>query len=133
MSEDQLKTLTGLSWKNILNLRALFTSMRDTSTRSVIQALIIFLFKLKTGNSNQTIASIFGLPYEQQVSEFFTQIITGFEKDILPYYFGCNTVSRQQLIANTCDTAKKLLNIGENQLVLIVDGTYIRHQKSKNN
>ncbi|XP_008553228.3 uncharacterized protein LOC103575255 [Microplitis demolitor] len=133
MSEDQVKTLTGISWENILNLRSLLTSMRDTRTRSVTQALIIFLFKLKTGNSNETIASIFGLPYAQQVSEYFTQILTSFEKEILPYSFRYNAVSRQQLIANTSDNAKKLLNVNENQLILIVDDTYVRHQKSKNN
>lgn len=38
MSEDQVKTLTGLSWENILNLRSLLTSMRDTSTRSVMSS-----------------------------------------------------------------------------------------------
>lgn len=133
MSEDQVKALTGLSWENILNLRSLLTSMQDTCTRSVIQALIIFLFKLKTGNSNKVISSIFDLSYDQQVSEYFIQIMTSFEKDILPYYFGYNAVSRQQLIANTCDTAKRLLDVGENQLILIVDVRYIRHHKTKNN
>jgi len=52
----------------------------------------------------------------------------------VPYYFGYSFVSRQELINNTCDAAKKkLLNFVENQLVLIVDGTYVRHQKRQNN
>jgi len=34
------------------------TSMRNRQTRTITQALVVFLFKLRTGNSNVSLASI---------------------------------------------------------------------------
>ena len=48
--------------------------------------------------------------------------------------FGVNSVTREDLIVkHTSEIAKKLHSINEDTLVLICDGTYIYHQKSKNN
>lgn len=133
ISEDQLKALTGLTWENVIELKHMLPSMRSTKTRSVTQALIVFLFKLRTGNSNRTIAAVLGLQYEQYVSEFFNEVVKGFKRDILPLHFSYSAIVRQDLISNTSSTAKKLLNLSENQLVIICDGTYVQHQKSQNN
>lgn len=132
MSENQIRILTGLCWQNIIELRQLLTSMRNTSIRTVTQALVVFLFKLKTGNSNSVIAGVLGLPYEQHVSTFFKEVLRSFKTDIL-LHFGLTSVSREDLIKNTSLTARMLLNLRDDQLVLIFDGTYIRHQKSFNN
>lgn len=112
----------------------MLTSMRDSDERSVIQALVVFLVKFRTGNSNDIIQKIFGLKYPQQVSDYFHQVIESFEKYILPVHFGINAKSRQDLIKNeTSYLAKHLLEFGETSLGLIFDGTYIRHEKSRNN
>ena len=79
------------------------------------------------------IAAILGLEREQQVSDFCRSVVKSFEKDILPSYFGFATLPRKTLIENqTSLVAKKLYGITD-QLALIFDGTYIRHQKSSNN
>jgi len=46
------------------------TSLRNSKSRYVIQALVVFLFKLRTGNSNKVISSIFQLEYEQSVFDY---------------------------------------------------------------
>ena len=58
--------------------------MKNTDTQTITQVLIVFLFKLKTGNSNKVNASVLGLPHEQ-VSTLFNEILKSFEKDILPF------------------------------------------------
>lgn len=58
LSEKQLLIFTGLTWENIILLRDRLTSMQNRQTRAVTQALVVFLFKLRTGNSNKTLASI---------------------------------------------------------------------------
>nr|XP_034192559.1 uncharacterized protein LOC117609911 [Osmia lignaria] len=132
LSEELLKVLTGLTWENIISLRELMTSMQSSETRNIIQAIIVFLFKLRTGSSNSMIAAILGLEYEQ-VSNFCKFVLTSFQKDILPIHFGFGSFSREYLIDNeTSDIAKQLCNIS-NQLALVFDGTYIRHQTSTNN
>ena len=84
LSEHQLQVFTGLQWENIIELRAMLTSMKNSTSRSSTQAIVTFLFKLRTGNSNKVIASILGLERDQQVSDFSTSVLQAFEKDVLP-------------------------------------------------
>jgi len=107
-------------------------SLRNSESHSVIQALIVFLFNLRTGNSNKMIASILQLKNEHDVSDYSNSVIKSFENDVLPLRFGINSLNRDDLIQNcTTKMAKKLFNVNNN-LFLICDGTYACHQKSIN-
>lgn len=133
LSEERLKVFTGLTWKDIQLLQSMMTTIRNSECRTVTEALATFLFKLRSGNSNNMIATILGFEREQQVSDFCASVMNSFEKDILPDHFGFTALSREDLIKNhTSAMAQKLFNIN-NQLALILDGTYIRHEKSTNN
>ncbi|XP_074099024.1 uncharacterized protein LOC141527435 [Cotesia typhae] len=132
-SEKQLEVFTGLSWDELIKLSEMLTSMRKSVNHNVFQALAVFLFKLRTGNSNAVISSIFGLARDQMVSDYCDEVISSFEKDVLPHCFGIHAISREILLANTLNTAKKLYQVRDDQLIFICDGTYIRHQKSTNN
>lgn len=133
LSEDHIKVFTGLSWENIQELSQMLTSLRNSHSRNVTQALVTFLFKLRTGNSNALIAAVLGLQREQQVSEFSDSVISSFEKDVLPAHLGFSAVSREQLIQNeTSRMAQTLLKLND-RLAVIFDGTYVHHEKSSNN
>lgn len=59
-------------------------------------------------------------------------MIKSFENDVLPFRFGVNALSRNELILNhTTEMAKQLFD--SDKLFLIFDGTYARHKKSSNN
>lgn len=73
--------------------------MRSTDNRTVVQALVVFLCKLRTVNSNKLTASILELNEEQLVSEYCKQVMHAFEKDVLPTHFGFSGLSRQELIS----------------------------------
>lgn len=133
ISEKDLKVFTGLSWENINFLTEIMVSMKNSECRTIEQALIIFLLKLRTGNSNQVICSMLGLEREQMVSDFCASVLKSFSVDILPTRFGISSISREDLIKNeTSDIANKVYNLN-NKLALIFDGTYVRHEKSTNN
>lgn len=133
--EKRLKVFTGLNWEQFNTLRSMFVTMRNSSSRKVIQALVVLLMKLRTGNSNKTIAAILELDHEQQVSAHCTAVLNSFEKDILPRKFGLKAteVSREFLLTQTSAVAKKLYELKDDQLALVFDGTYVTHQKSSNN
>ena len=98
--------------ENIIELKEMLTSMRNSQARNVTQALVTFLFKLRTGNSNSLISVILGLENEQKVSQYCDSVIKSFEKDVLPNKFGFTAASREDLLNNqTSFFAKKLLNI----------------------
>lgn len=133
LSEKQLFSFTSLSDNQLQELSKLLVSMRSSHSRDVTQALVIFLFKLRTGSSNNFISSIFGIDNEIKVSDFCKSVINSFEKDILPIFFGVKSISREELIRDhTSIFLKKLFSL-TNVLALVFDGTYLRHQKSKNN
>lgn len=133
LSDNDIKVFTGLTWENITAVTNLLSSsLRDTKTRSVVQAVVVFLMKLRTGNSNVMIKTILQLPYEQAVSEYVGSVINAFEI-ILPLRFGIKSCIRQDLIVNhTTIIANELCGTNDT-LIVICDGTYASHQKSKNN
>jgi len=133
LPERDLKVLTGLTWGNVNELSDMLTSMRDTQGRNRTQALVTYLTKLRTGNSNNVIASILGLPREQQVSEYVEAVVNSFERDVLPKYFGVSATSREEVVGNQSEFARKLLNLKDDQAVFIFDGTYVHLQNSSNN
>ena len=108
-------------------------SLRNSHSHSAIQALVVFLFKLCSGNSNKMLSSILQLKNEHNVSDYCDSVMRSFEADVLPHCFGLDSLNRDDLIRDhTTDMAKKLFNTN-NKLFLICDGTYARHQKSTNN
>ena len=133
LSKKQIKIFTGLSWENLFDIKDSINSLHNSQSRSVIQALIVFLFELRTGNSNKLLASIFNINNEQSISEYSKSIIQFLGKNVLPLHFALNSFNRDNLIQNhTTEIAKKLFDVQDN-LLLIYDGTYARHQKSTNN
>lgn len=73
-----------------------------------MHALVVFVFKLTSGNSSSTIFAIFGSQPTQWVSDFTTSVLRSFETDFLPSRFGIKAVSRNDLLQNhTLLLAKK--------------------------
>lgn len=108
ISEERIRTLTGHTWDNIIELRSMMTSMRNSEVRNVIQALVIFLFKLRSGNSNNCIAAILGLE-EKQVASSIDSVLNSFKNEVLPKHFGIDAFSREFFISH--NPAKMLHNV----------------------
>ena len=127
MPEEQLQLFTGLNWENIIKLREIMTSMRDCQVNTVTQALVVFLVKPKTGNSNKMDAAILQLEHKQLVSKNSESVIKSFEKDILTSRLRFVASSRCDPIAHhTTEIAKMLLcsdSDSSKKLYLIADGT----------
>ena len=117
----------GLTWDHLDDSKEKLISLRNHSSRSVIQALVLFLFKLCTGNSNKIISSAFELDNEQQISDYCASVIKSFETDILPIHFGSSALNRDDLIYNhTTEITRKLFDVSDN-ICIICDGMYSRH------
>ncbi|KAJ8683762.1 hypothetical protein QAD02_019554 [Eretmocerus hayati] len=133
ISDARLKVFTGLTSDELKDLVSRMKSLRASENRNAIQAVVTCLFKLRTGNSDEVIASILDLRNPRLVSHFCTSVLNSFEVDILPKRFGPTVYTRDYLIKNhTSPIANKLFNIGD-RLTLICDGTYVSHEKSANN
>lgn len=92
MSKEKVKVLTGFQPENILELAAMLKSIRNTANRSTVQALTIFLFKLRTGCSDEVVAATFGFTRTQFISEICDSVIRAFKNDVLPHFFNLQHV-----------------------------------------
>ena len=89
-------------------------ALRNSQSCSVIQALVVFLFKLRTGNFNKKLPFILQLKNEHDVSDYSTRIMKSFEKDVLPHRSGLVFLKRDILILDhTTDKSKKLFDIDD--------------------
>ena len=132
LTDEQIQSFTGLKYHELERVAESLKSMRDVPGRSKTQALVIFLFKMRTGTSNSTIQAIFGLQSAEYVSCVVASVVESFEKDVLHDQFGISACERSELIGTqTSPFVNKLF--GTDSLALIFDGTYLRHGKSSNN
>lgn len=61
LSEEEMHMFTGLTWGNMKDLEKMTTSLKNSKNRIKMQAIFIFLFKLRSGSSDAMIASTIGL------------------------------------------------------------------------
>ena len=71
------------------------------------------------------------MEYSQQISNIFHSVLDSFDKDVISTKFGLKNLTRADLLNENSNIATKIH--GTDKLILICDGTYIRHQKSTNN
>ena len=50
LSEKEIEIFTSLTWDQLNDLKDKIISLRNRSSHSVIQALVLLLFKIRTGN-----------------------------------------------------------------------------------
>ena len=55
ISEERVRVLTGVSWEQLTAIRKLMINMRDSENRTVLEALVLFLLKLRSGNYDRLI------------------------------------------------------------------------------
>ncbi|KAK7871248.1 hypothetical protein R5R35_007537 [Gryllus longicercus] len=93
LSEERIKAFTGHNGDTIILVRDMMQTMRDSHNRNVLQALVIFLFKLKSGNSDKLIAAIMDIT-EEVVRDSIQSVLKCFRDYVLPTYFGVEAHTR---------------------------------------
>ena len=132
LTDEQIRLFTDLNYDELSSLAALPTSMRNVEGRSILQALVIFLFKMRSGNWNAMVAAVFGLEHPQRISDVVDSIIRSFENDVPPFRLGFSAHTRAYLIENETSGFVRPLFGASNGLALMYDGTYVRHGKCVN-
>lgn len=131
--DERIQLLTGYDVEQIKTLKNMLVSMQISDTCSVNKALFVFLFKLRSGNSNSITASIFDIKNDHQVSDYCESVLSSFNRDVLTLHFGVHAYSREELITNHTSPYVKKLHGFENRLILIADASYLRHEQSNDN
>ena len=76
-------------------------------------------------------SAFFGIRNASLISHICDEVVSAFKKDIIPYYIGASNITRDFLFTRQSEITKRLYP--DAPLILIADGTYAYHQKSRNN
>ena len=116
------------------NLLSNLTSMRNSSVRSIRVALAVFLIKMRLGLSNKVLASLFHLKSKRIVSRIVHNTAEALLKDFVPYHLGFQHIDRKTVLENQqTPVASQLMTDRDDQVIVVMDGTYLFVQKSSNN
>lgn len=132
LSDEDYKTLLGVSIDQFIDLNQHVTSMRNTKERTIRNAIGIFLFKMKCGLSNALIATLFGFSSRRQVARIIQQTRTALVRDFVPLHLGFSHLSRDTIVNDhTTDIAKQFFSDPiSDTVILVMDSTYVFIQKS---
>lgn len=131
LDEDLCLSHTGFSVDQFIYIHDHLESMRDSFNRTKTQALAIYLFWLKTGLDQTSIAAYFNIGEQLDVSRILQQTRSALACSFVPLHLGPNARNREEWLAQNTYLANELYTTRKNQLVLIADGTYCYCQKVK--
>jgi hypothetical protein len=116
------------------NLLNNIISMRNSYVRSIRVALTVFLVKMRLGVSNRVLASLFHLKNKRVVSRIIHEVTEALLKDFVPYHLGFQHIDRKTILQHhQISIASQLMADQDDQVIVVMDGTYLYVQKSSNN
>jgi len=94
--------------------------------RSTRNALAMFLMKLRLNVSQRVIAFLFDCKHQSTVSEAFSTILDSLSGSFTDTYVGYKHKTRMQFMTQHMKMFfTKVLGINEEQMILLLDGTYL--------
>ena len=134
LSEEFCEKFINCSKEAFIRLSSLLSKkIRNTQNRSKSMLIALYLYWLKSGMTQKSLAFYKVDSSQQEISNELKQIRVFINQDITPRYLGFNSVTREFLLSHLTPTVKELYGIKGEQLVFILDGGYERHEKSFNN
>lgn len=131
-TDEEIKTMTGITKEQFNDLLTYVADIRDTPTRSKSTALGIFLVKLRTGLSHSVLATLFHLSGRNHVGKVVQSIRRSLMNTFVPANIGFDHITREDIISNHTSARAKALfaNDKDDIVILVLDGTYIYIEKS---
>jgi hypothetical protein len=133
LPNEDVKMLTGIdrnAFQALVNV--LKTSkMRESANRSLQNALGIFMILLRLNLSQRVIAFLFGVS-QSVVSDAIDAVSEVLLEKFVPLHLGYEHLSREQIMNHMRPTFTTILERDEEDMILILDGTYLYAEKSSN-
>ena len=126
------KRNTNFDRQQLIEIASNLKTMRNSPSRTVIQALAIYLFWLKTGLDQNMVATHFDIDSQFEISRIIAQVRVAF-KDFVKENLGVKHLTRDQWLLNNSKIAHELFATRSNQFIGVADGTYCEVERSANN
>ncbi|CAM4955870.1 unnamed protein product [Rotaria socialis] len=138
LNDDEYCLLTSLSRDHFTDFVQITSSsiIRPSCNRSIRTAVGIYLCKLRLGISNRLLACMFQIADKRTVSRIINSARQAIVKSFVPDNLGFGHVTREDVIGlHTTTIARELMSGGDSTdtAIIIIDGTNLYIQKSRNN
>ena len=130
ITDNDCYSITGLHHEQFDELLSKLPTLRNSPVRTKSEALAIFLSRLRHNISYDALSSFLSFTNAKQIENICNEVEKALVQDIVPYFIGCECLTRHKLIQRQTVIATQLFST---DVVLKADGTYAYHQKSKNN
>lgn len=108
--------------------------MRNSYLRSIRVTLALFLVQMRLGLSNRVLSSLFRLESKRIVSRIVHEVAEALLKDFVPYHLDFLHIDRETVLNHhQTSIASQLMTDHDDQVIIVMDGTYLFVQKSSNN
>lgn len=109
-------------------------SMRNSQMRSIRVALAVFLAKMRLGISNAVLASIFCLKNKRVIAQIIHDVSKALLNDFVCNNLGLGHIDRVSVLRDhQTSVSTKLMAERDDQVIIVMDGTYLFIQKSSDN
>lgn len=131
--DDSMRSETGLTHAQFDDLFDSIPSLLIAlkSKHSAKMALKAYLIRLRTGHTYDQIRRSFNNNH-QTIKKYIEAARKALSTEFVPRYLGFEHLTREVLIENVTEMAKKLYCGGEDKVVTVWDGTYLFCNKSLN-
>lgn len=133
LDENDCIKITGWTKEFFVRFSKFISSIYNTDGRTKEQLIALYRYWLRKGLDQTSLALLFGKNTSQtQISHYLSQIREAIYKDFVPYFLGCNK-DRKFFLNHNNEMVKNLFDLKSDDLVIVIDGTYTRLEKSANN
>ena len=131
LNEEHYFKVTGWSKKQFIEFCSFISSLNETSRRTKEQLIALYRYWLRKGLDQFTLSALFGCAKTQsQISKYLDQVRRAIYKDFVPFFLGAKSRTREFVLQHNNIMAKALYDLPNDCLVIVVDGTYCRFEKS---
>ncbi|CAF1024274.1 unnamed protein product [Brachionus calyciflorus] len=139
LNDNECMNITGWNKKKFLDFSKYITSINNSHGRTKEQLIALYRFWLRKGIDQFSLSRLFNKnSSQQQISHYLDEIGRAIYKDFVPFFLGSRRFKndlekRSFFISQNITMTSKLLNTKKDEIVVIVDASYCRIEKSSNN
>jgi len=102
---------------------------KKSANRSTLDALAMYLMKLRTNLSQEALGILFGYSSQSRVSTTIKSVALSLNTRFTQQFIGFNHLNREGFLSHQMKFLNRILDLPDNAVIVISDGTYFYSQK----